>query len=127
METTNICVQQYEILCSPFKFVPLYLCMSRIDSPTSHSAMHSFELQEAWTGHPKVDVPDSLTCHAAAILAFADYHLLEVGALLVRFVLPSTLVHLVDLIVAAFHMDQAFEAHIDLWLVLNREEVYFAL
>ena len=73
--------------------------------------MQSFHIHQARTGKAEVDIPDGVASHAAALLVLSDDQLDKVWALLVQAVLAVILVHLVDLVVTALELGQAFEAH----------------
>lgn len=62
-----------------------------------------------------MNVSEGVAVHAAAVLAFANDKLKEVGAFLVQLVLAFVFVNLVDLIMATLEADQAFKTHLVGW------------
>lgn len=73
--------------------------------------MHSFELPQTGTGHPKMGVPDCIAHVTAATFALPNHKLDKVRTLLVRLVLAGFLVHFVNFVVTALEADQPLEAH----------------
>lgn len=76
--------------------------------------MQSFESHEAGAGNTQVSVPNSIASHAAAGLALSDHQLHKFWAFPVCLVLATSLVDLIDLIMAASEAGEAFETHLGL-------------